>query len=61
MNPSHNTIWGGFFTLPSKFKDSGTVLLNINPEIIEKELTSETENYFDIGKVVVKQIEDYWE
>jgi hypothetical protein len=47
--------------LSSNFKDSGTLLLNINPEIIEKELRSETENYFDVGKVVVRQIEDYWE
>lgn len=36
--------------LSSNFQDDGNLLLNINPEIIEKEL-SEASNYFDVEKL----------
>lgn len=47
--------------LSSNFKTEGILLIIVDPEIIEKELRSETEYYHEIGKIIHKDIEDYWE
>lgn len=47
--------------LSSKFKTEGTLFIKVTPEIIEKQLTSETDHQYEIGKVIQKDIEDYWE
>ena len=47
--------------MSSNYKNEGEFLINVFPEIIKKESTSETMYYDEIGRVIEKEIEDYWE
>ena len=47
--------------LSSNFKAEGVLFINVDPEVIIKELKSETQYYHEIGITIQKEIEDYWE
>ena len=60
--PPHETsIKINWKFLSSNYKNEGEFLINVFPEIIKKESTSETMYYDEIGRVIEKEIEDYWE
>ncbi|MCW3161606.1 hypothetical protein [Chryseobacterium oryctis] len=47
--------------LSSNFKAEGVLFLVITPQIINAELKSETDYTHEIGKIIEKPIEDYWD
>jgi len=59
--PVHTELKLKWKLISSNFREEGTLFIDVNPEIIEKKLTSETEDYGEIGKIIMKDVEDFWE
>lgn len=60
--PAYDTVLKlNWKLLASNFKVSDYLPINVYPEIIERELRSETLYYNEIGSITHKEVDDYWE